>query len=65
MKFAKKKVKTIIDSYKELDANIQGEMEELEKLLMNTKINANFDPDSAEDIEWVTGEIEKILLDTP
>ena len=34
-------------------------------VVMNTKINANFDPDSAEDIEWVTGEIEKILLDTP
>lgn len=63
--FAKEKVKTIIASYKELDSDIQTELEELEKLLLDTKINANFDPDSAEDIEWVTGEVEKILNATP
>lgn len=40
-------------------------MEELEAILLNTKINANFDPESEEDIAWVAGEIEKILLDTP
>ena len=65
IKLAKSKVKTIVDSYKELDGNLQAEMEELESILMNTKINANFDPDSQEDIDWVAGEIEKILLDTP
>jgi len=40
-------------------------MESLEKVLLNVKINANFDSESSEDIEWVTGEVEKILNDTP
>jgi len=65
MKLAKAKVKSIISNYKELDSNLQAEMEELEGILLNTKINANFDPESQEDIDWVAGEIEKILLDTP
>jgi len=65
IEFAKAKVGSIVDLYKELNGNIKEEMLQLEKILLDTKINAEFDPDSDADIEWVTGEVEKILIDVP
>lgn len=40
-------------------------MLQLEKLLLDTNINADFDPESETDIAWVTTEIEKILSEAP
>lgn len=40
-------------------------MLQLEKLLLDTNINADFDPDSEADIAWVTTEIERILSEVP
>lgn len=65
MAYARKKVESIVTLYKELNDNIKNEMLQLEKILLDTKINAEFDPDSEADIEWVTGEVEKILVDVP
>merc|ERR1719240_1847603 len=65
MAFARQKVESIVGLYKELNENIKDEMLQLEKILLDTKINAEFDPDSEADIEWVTGEVEKILIDVP
>merc|ERR1719465_140941 len=65
MAFARQKVESIVGLYKELNDNIKDEMLQLEKILLDTKINAEFDPDSEADIEWVTGEVEKILIDVP
>jgi len=65
MAFARQKVDSIVSLYKELNDNIKDEMLQLEKILLDTKINADFDPDSEADIEWVTGEVEKILIDVP
>ena len=65
IKYAREKVGSIVSLYKELNDNIKDEMLQLEKILLDTKINAEFDPDSEEDIKWVTGEVEKILADVP
>jgi hypothetical protein len=65
IKYAREKVGSIVSLYKELNDNIKDEMLQLEKILLDTKINAEFDPDSEEDIKWVTGEVEKILTDVP
>lgn len=65
MKYAREKVDSIVGLYKELNDNLKDEMLQLEKILLDTKINAEFDPDSEEDIKWVTGEVEKILAEVP
>lgn len=65
MTFARQKVESIVSLFKELDANIKDEMLQLEKLLLDTNINADFDPESETDIAWVTTEIERILSEVP
>lgn len=65
MKYAKNKVQTVVDSYVEMKNNIQFEFENLNQIMLGLKVNANFDADSAQDIEWVATEVEKSLMDTP
>ena len=65
MKLSREKVESIVGLFKELNDNIKDEMLQLEKILLDTKINAEFDPESEADIAWVTTEVEKILNDVP
>jgi hypothetical protein len=64
-KYAKKKVASLIDNLKSLDTHIKDQFAALETVLNNIEINAEFDPESADDIAWITTEITKILEDTP
>jgi len=64
-KYAKKKVASLIDNLKALDTHIKDQFAALETVLNNIEINAEFDPESADDIAWITTEITKILEDTP
>jgi hypothetical protein len=64
-RFAKKKVDDLIAGIQSLDSHIKEEFLALEKILHDVEIDATFDPESAADIEWITGEISKILEDTP
>jgi hypothetical protein len=63
--FAKHKVDSLVDHLGALDGHIKEQFTLLEKILSNTEIEADFDPTSQEDLEWVVGEILKILEDTP
>ena len=40
-------------------------MEELKKIMMDTKISAEFDPNSKEDLEWLETQVKAILEATP
>ena len=64
-KYAKKKVGSLIDNLKALDTHVKDQFAALETVLNNIEINAEFDPESADDIAWITTEITKILEDTP
>ena len=64
-RFAKKKVDDLIAGIQSLDTHIKEEFLALEKILHDVEIDATFDPESAADIEWITGEISRILEDTP
>ena len=64
-KYAKKKVASLIDNLKALDTHVKDQFAALETVLNNIEINAEFDPESADDIAWITTEITKILEDTP
>jgi hypothetical protein len=63
--FAKGKVDDLVKKLKSLDAHIKEQYEILEAVLKNTEIDAEFDPEDEADIEWITGEITKILETTP
>jgi len=63
--FAKHKVDSLVDHLGALDGHIKEQFGLLEKILSNTEIEADFDPTSQEDLEWVVEEILKILEDTP
>lgn len=63
--FAKHKVDSLVDHLGALDGHIKEQFSLLEKILSNTEIEADFDPTSQEDLEWVVEEILKILEDTP
>ena len=40
-------------------------MEELKKIMMDTKISAEFDPNSKEDLDWLETQVKAILEATP
>ena len=64
--YAKQHLDGVLSAYKELDTHLKEKFEALEKVLMDTEINVTgFDPDSEEDIKWLTGEMEKILEAAP
>ena len=54
-----------MDNLKALDTHVKDQFAALETVLNNIEINAEFDPESADDIAWITTEITKILEDTP
>jgi hypothetical protein len=63
---AKEKLEKMIESYKGLDDHIKEQFAALEKILTDIKINVSgFDPDSEDDIAWLSGEIDKILKAAP
>jgi len=64
-RYAKQKVNDLVTNLKALDTHVKDQFAALESILNNVEINAEFDPESAEDIAWITTEITKILEDTP
>jgi len=64
-RYAKQKVADLVGNLKALDVHVKDQFAALESILNNVEINAEFDPESAEDIAWITTEITKILEDTP
>lgn len=64
-KYAKEKVASLIKNLKALDTHVKDQFAALETVLNNVEITAEFDPESSEDIAWITTEITKILEDTP
>jgi hypothetical protein len=64
-KYAKQKVADLIGNLKSLDTHVKDQFAALETVLNNVEITAEFDPESSEDIAWITTEITKILEDTP
>jgi hypothetical protein len=64
--FAAEQLNTIVESYKALEENIATQFSELETILMGIDISVTgFDPESEEDLAWLSGEMEKILEATP
>jgi hypothetical protein len=56
----------MMDAYKGLDEHIKEQFAALQKILEDTRINVSgFDPDSEDDIKWLSGEIDKILKAAP
>ena len=49
----------------ELDLHVQDQLKLLEEVLMKITIDANFDPESKEDLDWVESEMLKILEEVP
>jgi hypothetical protein len=50
---------------KELEESLAADYKKLEEDLNNTKFEAEFDPSSKADLEFVSKEIEKILESAP
>ena len=63
--FANTKVMELISKALELDLHVQDQLKLLEEVLLKITIDANFDPESKEDLEWVEGEMLKILEEVP
>ena len=63
--FANTKVMELIAKALELDLHVKDQLTLLEDILMKITIDANFDPESQEDLDWVEGEMVKILEEVP
>ena len=62
---ARKQVEDLVAKGTELSDHIKAEFSLLEKICDAVIINATFDPTNQEDLDWLAGEIQKILIEIP
>jgi len=62
---AKMKVADLIAKHKELDSHLKDQFAELEKILVDMNIKANFNPEIKKELEWAAAQIKLVLEATP